>query len=335
MKDTGPEVSVIVVNYNGRKWLDGCLSALRRQEGAGIEAVVVDNGSSDGSAEFVARYHPWASLLTLERNLGFAGGNNAGAAVARGRYLAFLNNDTDADPGWVASLLSALDADAGAGLATSRIVSLDDGVTLDSAGDGYLRAGGAFKRGHGQPDAAFLAPQEVFGACGAAFMIRRVVFEEIGGFDEDFFLVYEDVDLSYRAQIAGYRCLYVPGAVVRHAVSATLGRGSRMSAFYGQRNLEWVYLKNTPWPLLLRTGPSHVLYSLAGGLFMAFNRQFGTWLTAKWAALAGLPRLLRKRVLVQKSRRAEIRRLWSLMDRGWLSLKWREKRLDLLSVRAR
>ncbi|RPJ61951.1 MAG: glycosyltransferase family 2 protein, partial [Acidobacteria bacterium] len=228
-----PAVSVIVLNYNGRRWLDRCLSALRGQKGADLEAIVIDNCSSDGSAGFVRQQHPWASVLALDSNRGFAGGNNAGATMARGRYLAFLNNDTEADSCWVASLVAALDADPNAGLAASRIVFLDDGVTVDSAGDGYLRAGGAFKRGHGQPDRAFLEPREVFGACGAAFMIRRSVFEQIGGFDEDFFIVYEDVDLSYRAQLAGHRCLYVPGAMVRHAMSATLGRGSRLSAFYG------------------------------------------------------------------------------------------------------
>jgi GT2 family glycosyltransferase len=329
MSESSADVSVIVLNYNGRGWLDRCLSALAVQQGTRPEVVLVDNGSSDGSAEFVEGRFPWVRVLRLDRNRGFAGGNNAGAARARGSFLAFLNNDTDADACWAATLESALRADPAAGLATSRIVCLDDELVLDSAGDGYTRAGGAFKRGHGQPDARFREAREVFGACGAAFMIRRSLFEELGGFDEDFFLVYEDVDLSYRAQLRGYRCLYVPDALVRHARSGSLGQVSSLAVFYGQRNLEWVYLKNTPWPLLLRTLPGHLFYSVAGGVYLTSVGHLGSWLSAKWAALVGLPGVLRKRRLVQRGRRTTADRLWNLMDRGWLALKWREKRFDL------
>jgi len=324
-----PDVSVVVLTYEGRRWLTACLSALAAQTATSAEVILVDNGSADGSADFVAASFPWVRVLRLAGNVGFAGGNNAGARLARAPLIAFLNNDTEPDPDWLSTLKAALDAEPSGGLATSRIVSLDDGVTLDSAGDGYLRAGGAFKRGHGEPDEAYRRPCDVFGACGAAFMIRRSLFEELGGFDEDFFLVYEDVDLSYRAQLAGFRCLYVPGARVRHACSATIGRVSARSLFYGQRNLEWVYLKNTPAWLLVRTLPSHVAYSLAGGLHLAFTGRLGTWLSAKWSAIAGLPAVMRKRTVVQRSRRSDTRRLAALMDRHWLRRKWREKRFDL------
>ena len=145
-------------------------------------------------------------------------------------------------------------------LVTSRIVFLDRPDIVDSAGDGYLRAGGAFKHGHGAYIAGFTSSREVFGACGAAFLIRRDVFERLHGFDEDFFMVYEDVDLSYRARLAGYRCWYAADAVVRHAGSGTLGVMSSTAVFHGQRNLEWVWLKNTPRGLLLRTIPSHLAY---------------------------------------------------------------------------
>jgi GT2 family glycosyltransferase len=328
MTEARPNISVVVLNHNGRGWLAPCLSALAVQTMPGVEVVLVDNDSTDGSADFVEDAFPAVRVLRLPSNLGFTGGNNAGARVARAPMLAFLNNDTVADAAWLSALKAALDADPSAGLATSRIVSLDDGVTIDSAGDGYLRAGGAFKRGHGETDEHYLEPAEVFGACGAAFMIRRPVFEELGGFDEDFFLVYEDVDLSYRAQLAGYRCLYVPEARVRHAGSATLGRVSPRSVFYGQRNLEWVYIKNTPAALLIRTLPSHLAYSLAGGVHLAATGRLGTWLWAKWSALVGLPAILRKRAVLQRSRRSDPSRLAALMERGWLRRKWREKRVD-------
>jgi GT2 family glycosyltransferase len=321
-------VSIVVLNYNGQRWLERCLSSLAAQQGIHAEIVFVDNCSSDGSAAFVEQCFPSVRVLRLGRNCGFAGGNNAGAGRARGRFLAFLNNDTEADTHWAAALKAALDANTAAGLAASRIVYLHDPELVDSAGDAYLRAGGAFKRGHGQMDMHFRATAEVFGACGAAFMIRREVFEDLGGFDEDFFLVYEDVDLSYRAQLRNHRCVYVPDAVVRHAGSATMGTASRVSVFHGQRNLEWVYLKNTPLLLLLRTLPAHAVYSLAGGAYLASTGHLGTWLSAKLAALAGLPAVLRKRRSIQRSRRTDVRRLWDLMDRGWLDVKVREKRFD-------
>ena len=146
---------------------------------------------------------------------------------------------------------------------------LHDPSVVDSAGDGYLRAGGAFKRFHGAPSASAGQPGDVFGACGAACMFRKDVFMDLGGFDEDFFMIYEDVDISYRARLRGYRCTYVPNAIVHHAGSGALGRNSPMSVYLGQRNLEWTYLKNTPWPLLIRSFPSHVLYDGAGLLAYA------------------------------------------------------------------
>ena len=329
MSDGTPAVSVIVLNYNGCRWLEGCLSSLAAQDFQSLEVILVDNQSSDASIALVTERFPWVRVLALDRNTGFSGGNNAGARIARGRFLAFLNNDAEADGHWISALTSALDTSPQAGLATSLVVYLHDPSIVDSAGDGYARWGGAFKRRHGQPDSGDRDTVEVFGACGAACMIRRDVFDQLGGFDEDLFLVYEDVDLSYRAQLRDHRCLYVPDARVRHAGSATMGTVSRTSVFHGQRNLEWVYFTNTPLRLLLRTLPGHVLYALAGGLYLAWSGHFGTWLAAKWAALAGLPSVLRKRRVVQRSRSTDVRRLWNVMDRRWVALKWREKRFDL------
>ncbi|MEW5982070.1 MAG: glycosyltransferase family 2 protein [Acidobacteriota bacterium] len=323
-----PEVSVVIVNLNGRRWLGPCLAAVAAQKGPTVEVIVVDNASVDGSAAFIGRQFPWVRVVALERNLGFAGGNNAGARIASGRFLAFLNNDTVADPDWLRSLHGALEANPQAGLATSRIVYARDPGVLDSAGDGYTRAGGAFKRGHGEPEINYHDAGEVFGACGAAFMIRKELFEELGGFDEDFFLVYEDVDLSYRAQLLDHRCVYVPEALVIHSGSATLGTASALAVFHGQRNLEWVYVKNTPWQLLLRTFPGHVVYVAAAALHFGRSGHFIPYLRAKWAALRGLPGVLVKRRVAQRSRRARLGVLWGLMERRWLSLKWREKRFD-------
>ena len=141
---------------------------------------------------------------------------------------------------------------------------MDDPSVVDSAGDGYLRAGGAFKHGHGGPADDFAASREVFGACGGAFMIRREAFNALGGFDPRFFMNYEDVDLSYRARLRGLRTWYAASAIVRHAGSGSLGAVSANAVFYSQRNLEWTWIKNTPPGLLASTLLPHMIYSLAG-----------------------------------------------------------------------
>lgn len=323
-------VSVIVLNFNGRQWLAPCLDALATQEGApSFETILVDNASRDGSAAYVRGAYPEVRVLETGANLGFAAGNNAGARIAQGHTLVFLNNDTEAAADWLARLTASLSARPACGMATSRIVRLDDPSRVDSAGDGYLRAGGAFKRGHGGRAGDYAQPGEVFGACGAAFAIRRDVFDALGGFDESFFMVYEDVDLSYRAQLLGHRCWYAADAVVRHAGSATLGVASPMAVFYGQRNLEWTWLKNTPARLLLRTVVPHALYACAGLLHYARAGRLLPALRGKWAALKGVPGVMRSRRTIQARAAGNVDAVERLMERKWLSLKQREKRARL------
>ena len=324
-----PDVSIIVVTWNGRRYLDDCLGAVASQEGVSTETILVDNASTDGTADYVRRAFPWVRIVSLPENRGFAGGNNAGAREATGSFLAFLNNDTRADPGWLRALRDGIDAEARFALVTSRIVYMHDPATLDSAGDGLLRAGGAFKRYHGAP--ATMAPEsgEVFGVCGAACLMPKDVFDELGGFDEDFFASHEDVDLSYRARLRGYRCKYVASAVVRHHGSATLGTISRSAVFHGQRNLEWSYVKNTPGSLLLRTLPGHILYTAAAAAHFTRLGLLGTFLRAKFAAAAGLPRMLRKRTQVQRTKLVRTAAIESQLDTRWLAAKLREKQFDV------
>ena len=323
-----PDVSIVIVTWNGRPHLETCLAGVAGQTGVAAETILVDNGSTDGTAEFVRSRYPWVRLVQLPENRGFAGGNNAGVREARGRYVAFLNNDTSADPGWLRALLNGVDEPAGYALTTSRIVYMHDPDVIDSAGDGVLRWGGAFKRHHGASASAASASEEVFGVCGAACLMPRAVFDELGGFDEDFFASHEDVDLSYRARLRGYRCRYVADAVVRHVGSATLGMVSPFSVFHGQRNLEWMYVKDTPASLLVRTLPGHVVYDLAAGVHFARIGMLRPYLRAKVAALAGMPRMLRKRAAIQRARRVGAPAIAPLLDTRWLSTKLREKRFD-------
>jgi len=324
-----PLVSIVIVSWNGRQHLDRCLTAVAAQRGVDAETILVDNGSVDGTTTFVGDAFPWVRVVRLETNAGFTGGNNAGVREARGRYIALLNNDTEAEPDWLARLLAGLDEAAGFTLVTSRVVYMDDPRVLDSAGDGFLRAGGAFKHGHGQAVSTAEVSREVFGVCGAACLMPTALFRELGGFDEAFFASHEDVDLSYRARLRGHRCRYVADAVVHHKGSATLGRMSSFAVFHGQRNLEWLYVKNTPAPLVRRTLAGHVVYNAAAALHFARLGLLPAFLRAKLAALRDLARVRRQREAIQRAAiPGAAEAVWRVMEPGWLGIKAREKRFD-------
>lgn len=330
-----PEVSVIIVNWNGRRHLDACLVAVAAQQRVVVETILVDNGSSDGSADYVRQAYPWVRVLALAENRGFAGGNNAGVKEARGRYVALLNNDTVAEPDCLRLLVDGLDEAHGTALTTARIVYMHDPGRIDSAGDGLLRTGGAFKHFHGRPVAEALSSREVFGVCGAACLMPTAVFRELGGFDESFFFSHEDVDLSYRARLLGYRCRYVADAVVHHHGSGTSGRTTAFAVFHAHRNSEWLYFKNTPGSLLLRTLPAHVCYVAAASVYFAGIGRLGAFVRGKWAAVAGMPAVLRQRRQVQATRRASVEDIAASLDAGWLSAKLGEKRFDAGMVESR
>lgn len=324
-----PEISVVIPTWNGRQYLDACLAAVAAQGGVSAETILVDDASTDGTSEYVRQQYPWVRVVQLSQNSGFAAASNAGAREARGRLVAFLNNDTQAGPDWLAALRRGIDEATGFALATSLIVYMDAPAFVDSAGDGVLRWGGAFKRFHGARAEEASESTEVFGVCGAACLVVKRVFDELGGFDESFFASHEDVDLSYRARLRGYRCRYVADALVLHRGSGTLGKISPFAIFHGQRNLEWMYAKNTPGALLVRTIPGHIVYDMAAAIHFARLGMLGVFLRAKLAALGGLPRVLRERRRIQASRRIGTDAVWRLLEPRWLSIKRREKRFDI------
>jgi hypothetical protein len=324
---------VIIPNWNGHIHLDACLTALDKQTYQDFEVVVVDNGSQDDSVTFVRERFPEVRVIALTENRGFAGGINAGLTVAEGEFIALLNNDTVADPEWLAALQRATQEQAQYGMWASRVVLWDQPELLDSAGDGLTVTGAPFKRGHLRPACDYEEPREVFGPSGAAALYRRGLLEEGGGLDRDFFLIHEDVDLALRARLRGYRCWYVPEAVVHHKVNASLGYMSWEYVFYGQRNLEYLFFKNFPFSLLLRCLPAHLLFNvLACGHFVLRGHGLA-FLQAKGAAVRALPAVLRKRREVQRQRRIAPGCLLQQMERKWVGQKvgvtiqgWRRKK---------
>ena len=245
------QVSIIIPNWNGIHHLAGCLNALRAQTYSHTEVILVDNGSTDGSVAFVTEHYPEVRLLALEHNLGLTGGNNLGFEAARGEILISLNNDTEAHPHFVEALASALTEHPEAGMAAAKMLLFDRRDHIHSAGDGYGKDGIPFNRGVWQRDEGqFDEPGWVFGGCGGAVAYRRTMLDAIGDFDESFFMYCEDVDLNWRAQLAGWKCWYTPQAIVYHKLSAT--GGGPIASYHTGRNTLWVIAKNLPGPLLRR-----------------------------------------------------------------------------------
>lgn len=250
-----PLVSVIIPNWNGMKYLPGCLDALRGQTFRDFEVLLIDNGSTDGSAEFVSEKYPETRIISLGSNLGFSRAVNAGVRESRGGIVALLNNDTSAEPGWIESGVRALESNPGAGIIASRVVFMDRPDVIDSAGDEYAPWGAVFNRGHGRPadENEFRTSREIFGMCASAAFIRRAVFDDIGLFEESFFAYYEDLDFNLRARLRGWKCVYTPEAVVRHSYSgSTVGTAMKLGREEVYIHLTAVWIKNMPAGVIAR-----------------------------------------------------------------------------------
>jgi len=296
---------VVIPNWNGAHHLPACLEALRAQTCSDLEVILVDNASTDGSVALVAERYPEVRLLVLGRNLGLTGGNNAGFRAARGDILISLNNDTQADPRFVEALVTALQAHPEAGMAAAKIRLFDRRDVIHSAGDGYGADGIPFNRGVWQRDEGqFDEPGWIFGGCGGAVAYRRAMLDDVGLFDESFFMYCEDVDLNWRAQLAGWPCWYTPQAVVYHKLSAT--GGGPLASFYTGRNTLWVIAKNYPGTLL-RTYWPHIVRAQWAVSREALRAWRGAAARARLrgqiAGFLGWPRMLKKRRAIQAARR--------------------------------
>lgn len=313
-----PSVTVIVVNWNGKELLTPCFQALRQQRFRDFEIIIVDNGSTDGSVEFVKADFPEVRVIALDENLGFSAANNVGIRLARGKYMALLNSDTEVESRWLEELVNALEAHPEIGFCASKMLLWQRREIADTCGDFYTVEGIAGKIGHLEHADQYNHPREVFGACAGAAIYRKSMLDDIGLLDEDFFLAHEDTDLSFRAQLMGYKCLYVPTAIVYHHLSATIGADSDTYIYYGHRNNEYVYIKNMPLLLLLKYWPWHLLFDFLLLLFFFPRGKALPFLKAKGAALRGFPRMLKKRWHIQKACRVSTRDIERTLIKGWL-----------------
>jgi GT2 family glycosyltransferase len=298
-------VSVVIPNWNGKKFLAGCLDSLSAQTYSNLEIILVDNGSKDGSVEFLKANYPNVRLICFEKNTGFSVAVNKGITEARGDLVALLNNDTIVDNRWLEELVNGLDRYADCGSVACKMLGYEDKTLLDGAGDGYRRGGLPGRIGHREKDIGqFDKERYILGACGGAALYRRSMLDNIGLLDEDYFAYLEDVDLGLRAQSAGYKCAYIPTAIVYHLGCGTTGSGYsamvvRLSA---QNNLNTI-VKNLPLPLLLKFLPQ-ILYWQAFYLAVVVVRggQLVPWLNGTLSALFMLPKMLAKRAKIARAR---------------------------------
>lgn len=297
-------VWVVVPNWNGADMIADCLRSLEVQT-LKHQVIVVENGSTDSSAEIVKKNFPAVTLLEFPDNAGFAGGVNRGIryALEQGaKYIALFNNDAVADKNWLKNLVHEAEANPKAGIVTSKIL-LDDKKHLDSTGEFYSIWGLPFPRGRNQEDnGQFDNLQEVFGASGGASLYRAELLEKIGLFDEDFFAYYEDVDISFRAQMAGWKVRYQPEAVVYHGLSKTSSKMGDFARYHSAKNFLLLYARNMPRKLYLKY---LIPFTLQLGRMMLSSiarHKFGVFIKGSWAAikLNGKTRRVRRENLARQ-----------------------------------
>jgi GT2 family glycosyltransferase len=326
-----PLLSVIIPNWNGKRFLEECLDSLKEQTFHNFETILVDNGSTDGSAKYAEeRYGDFVRIIRNKKNLGFTGGNNVGIAAAKGEYIVLLNNDTWAEPTWLEELVNATQLDRPVGMWASKVYSYYKRDRIEAVGeliywDGLNRSRGQYEHEEGQ----YEKMEEIFFPPGCGGMYRKVVFEEIGLFDEDFFAYGDDAEIGIRARLAGWKCVYVPKAILYHKNSGSTGQYSPFKAFYVERNRFWITLKYFPLPLLFLS----IFFTLyrftlqaygalthrgAAGKFTksySFLRLVGILLKAYGSGFRYLPRMWKKRRMLRPLRKVSYGEIFSWFER--------------------
>lgn len=325
-----PRVSIVIVNYNGGALLRECAASVAAQTYRDVETIVVDNGSTDDSVAMARGVLGDATLVRLDTNAGFARGNNLGIARATGELIVTLNNDARLAPTCLAELVAAADRHPRAGMFAPKILVSTDQTRIDSAGlllyvDGVYRP-----RGWQEPDGMrFAEEEEVLFPCASVALYRRAMLDDVGLFDEDYFLYLEDGDLGMRGRLRGWACWYVPRAVAFHLKSSTAGKHSKVKAYYVERNRIYNLVKHTPLPLVL-VSPLATVYryglqafaaltgrGASGGFVRDYSRRelLGILLRSYAGALAALPAMWRKRRAIFRGRRLSRREIYALFVR--------------------
>lgn len=282
------KTTVVIPNWNGKKYLKDCLDSLLAQKEAEPEIIVVDNGSTDGSVSYIKENYKTVRLIEFQENTGFCKAVNAGIKEAETEFVLLLNNDTKADSYFVKRLEESIARSERIFSAAAKLVSMQNPEIVDDAGDYYCALGWAYAEGKGKKDApAYRKRKKVFAACAGAAIYRRKIFEEIGYFDENHFAYLEDIDIGYRARIYGYLNVFEPGALVYHAGSAT--SGSKYNEFkvnFSSRNSVYIIRKNMPFMQRIINLPFLIAGFLIKTLFFAKKGYGGIYVKGLFEGLA-------------------------------------------------
>jgi GT2 family glycosyltransferase len=316
-----PSVGVVVVNWNSFAELQRCLAALAVVRGVIRRTVVIDNCSRCAPDDLPYPRPANTEYVRLDSNTGFARGNNLALPYLEDcDWIALVNPDAYVDAGWLEALLEAVTRYQDCAMFASCLVKANEPAVLDGLGDNFHMSGMAWRLGHGAARAdSPVDDKEVFAPCAAAALYRRDALVALSGFDEDFFCYFEDVDLAFRLRLAGHKCMLVGNAMVYHVGSATTGdQKSDFAVYYGHRNMVWCYVKNMPLGLFWLLLPLHLMANVATIIRFVLRGQAGTILRAKWDAIKGIPRMWKKRHMIQASRSASTDEIWRVLDKSLL-----------------
>lgn len=310
------DVTVILVNWNGARILPRALDSLQTQTYKRFNALVIDNHSSDNSLAMLGEKYPWVSVIAASQNYGYAEGVSRAVREVKTPYFALLNTDAVADADWLRALVEQIKTDGNLAVATAQSL-LDNSDKLDAAGDMMSRWGVAYPRGRHKP-ADTVWSSDIFSGTGGYSLYRRDVWRQLGGFDNDFFMYYEDVDYCYRARLHGYDIAYVPTARVRHGLGvSSQKRGKNFTRRFVIRNAQYVYWKNTPWPIILRT---LWRFLITNGYMLIAAVKAGAWREIGQAygeSFIMIPRTLQKRRRIQAQAKVAWRVIYGLLSPEW------------------
>jgi len=297
-----PTISVIIVNYNGERWLNDSIESVVNQTHADFECLIIDNGSTDGSIKKLPKLDNRFEIIKLGNNTGFAYANNFAVSKSRGDWIALLNPDAFAAPDWLKKLYEATKVFSGITMVGSTQYLANKDNTFDGVGDFYHVSGLAWRGKHNQSSiGTILEDREVFGPCAAAAMYEKKAFLEIGGFDEKYFCYHEDVDLAFRMRLAGGKCVQKSDAIVYHVSSGISGKASDFAVYYGTRNRIWTFVKCMPISGLILFGIGHILLNFAFIFWSLFrNNRTKPTLRGIYDGVKGLPLIWKDRKTIQR-----------------------------------
>ncbi len=317
-----PLVSIVITNWNGKDHIEECLTSLLKQSYKNYEVIFVDNGSTDGSVEFIKKKFPKIKLIQNKKNNGFAKANNQGFLISKGNYIIFLNNDTKADKNWLNELVIAAEKYPEIGMFSSKMLFYNNPKIINSRGLKLFYDAKAVDDGFNVLDSKEKV-KDVFGPCGGASFFRKKLIEDISFnnefYDEDFFIYSEDLDVAFRSRLKGWKCLYIPTAIIYHKHNATAKKEPDLALYHYTKNKIFIIIKNYPLALLIKYSLVILLRQLISLIYYILKLRFSA-VKSRIVVIYYLPKMLRKRWKIQRTKRVSNKELkkW-LLPRPLLS----------------